>query len=178
MIKRPSSWVVILYDVPSEPSKLKVRVWREFKKLGAIYPQMSLCILPNNDENIVKLDEIFRLIFSEGKFIKITTNELDKNEHDKLLEMYRKERDKQYDEIVEECQEFIDENNLNIKNNKFTQEEVDEMEEVLDGLYRWFGKALSLDWIDESPKILQLRELLKKCQESMDNFAELSFLKK
>src|SRR6476469_5279600 len=127
MIKRPSSWVVILYDVPSEPSKLKVRVWREFKKLGAIYPQMSLCILPNNDEN------------------------------------------------VEECQEFIDENNLNIKNNKFTQEEVDEMEEVLDGLYRWFGKALSLDWIDESPKILQLRELLKKCQESMDNFAELSF---
>jgi len=58
MIKRPSSWVVILYDVPSEPSKLKVRVWREFKKLGAIYPQMSLCILPNNDENIVKLDEI------------------------------------------------------------------------------------------------------------------------
>jgi hypothetical protein len=178
MIKRPSSWVVILYDVPSEPSKLKVRVWREFKKLGAIYPQMSLCILPNNDENIVKLDEIFRLILSEGKFIKITTNELDKNEHDKLLEMYRKERDKQYDEIVEECQEFIDENNLNIKNNKFTQEEVDEMEEVLDGLYRWFGKALSLDWIDESPKILQLRELLKKCQESMDNFAELSFLKK
>ena len=178
MIKRPSSWVVILYDVPYEPSKLKVRVWREFKKLGAIYPQMSLCILPNNDENIVKLDEIFRLILSEGKFIKITTNELDKNEHDKLLEMYRKERDKQYDEIVEECQEFIDENNLNIKNNKFTQEEVDEMEEVLDGLYRWFGKALSLDWIDESPKILQLRELLKKCQESMDNFAELSFLKK
>jgi len=53
MIKRPSSWVVILYDVPYEPSKLKVRVWREFKKLGAIYPQMSLCILPNNDENIV-----------------------------------------------------------------------------------------------------------------------------
>ena len=48
MIKRPSSWVVILYDVPYEPSKLKVRVWREFKKLGAIYPQMSLCILSNN----------------------------------------------------------------------------------------------------------------------------------
>ena len=92
MIKRPSSWVVILYDVPSEPSKLKVRVWREFKKLGAIYPQMSLCILPNNDENIVKLDKISRLILSEGKFVKITTNELVKNEHDKLLEMYRKER--------------------------------------------------------------------------------------
>ena len=82
---------------------------------------MSLCILPYNDENIVKLDKISRLILSEGKFIKITTNELVKNEHDKILEMYRKERDKQYDEIVEECQEFIDETYLIIKNNKFTK---------------------------------------------------------
>jgi hypothetical protein len=178
MIQKPLSWIVILYDVPSKPSKLKVRVWRDFKKLGAIYPQMSLCILPNSDENIIKLDKISKLLLSEGKFVKITTSELEKVEHFKLLEMYRKERDKQYDEIVEECEEFIDETNLNIKNNKFTQEEVDEMEEVLDGLYRWFGKALSLDWIDDSPKILQLRELLKKCQESMDNFAELSFPKK
>jgi len=52
------------------------------------------------------------------------------------------------------------------------------MKAPIDRFYGWFGKALSLDWIDESPKILQLRELLKKCQESMDNFAELSFLKK
>lgn len=178
MIKKPSSWIVVLYDVPSEPSKLKVRVWREFKKLGAIYPQMSLCILPNSDETIVKLDKVSKLILLEGKFIKITTVELDKVEHNKLLQMYRKEREKQYDEIVEECEEFIDETNLNIKNKKFTQEEVEEMEEILDGLYRWFGKALSLDWISDSPKILKLRELLKKCQESMDNFAELSFLKK
>src|SRR5919107_359222 len=119
MIKRPISWIVILYDVPSEPSKLKVRVWRDFKKLGAIYPQMSLCILPNSDENIIKLDKISKLLLSEGKFVKITTSELEKVEHFKLLEMYRKERDKQYDEIVEECEEFIDETNLNIKNNKF-----------------------------------------------------------
>ena len=178
MIEKPSSWIIVLYDVPSEPSKLKVRVWRDFKKLGAIYPQMSLCLLPNNKDNSEKLEKISKLIHLEGKFIKITATELEEKEHDKILDMYRRERDKQYDEIVEECEEFIDETNLNIKNNKFTQEEVDEMEEVLDGLYRWFGKALSLDWIDESPKILQLKDLLKKCQESMDHFAELSFHKR
>lgn len=178
MIKKPSSWILILYDIPSEPSKLKVRVWREFKKLGALYPQMSLCILPNNQEKIEKIEKVSQIILSGGRFIKITATELDKKEHDKISDMYRKERDKQYDEIVEECEEFIEETDLNIRNKKFTQEEVEEMEEVLDGLYRWFGKALSLDWIDESPKILELRELLKKCQESMDHFAELSFHKK
>ncbi|HEX5518925.1 MAG TPA: Chromate resistance protein ChrB [Candidatus Nitrosocosmicus sp.] len=178
MIKKPSSWIIVLYDVPSEPSKLKVRVWRDFKKLGALYPQMSLCILPNNEGNREKIEKISKIILSEGKFVKITTTELDKKEHDEILDIYRKERDKQYDEIVEECEEFIDEIDLNIRNNKFTQEEVEEMEEVLDGLHRWAGKALSLDWIDESPKILELKELLKKCQDSMDHFAGLSFHKK
>ena len=52
------------------------------------------------------------------------------------------------------------------------------MKAPIDRFYGWFGKALSLDWIDESPKILQLQDLLKKCQESMDHFAELSFHKK
>ncbi|MER5175757.1 MAG: Chromate resistance protein ChrB [Candidatus Nitrosocosmicus sp.] len=178
MIKKPLSWIVVLYDVPSEPSKLKVRAWREFKKLGALYPQMSLCILPNNEENTEKIEKISNIIPSDGKFVKISATELDEKEHDEILNMYRKERDKQYDEIVEECEEFIDETELNIKNNKFTQEEVEEMEEVLDGLYRWFNKALSLDWIENSPKISKLKELLKKCQDSMDHFAELSFPKK
>jgi hypothetical protein len=178
MIKKPLSWIIVLYEVPSEPSRLKVKVWREFKKLGALYPQMSLCILPNNEQNAKKIDDISNMIISEGKIIKISATDLEIKEHNKILDMYRVERDRQYDEIVEECEEFIDETNLNIGNNKFTQEEVEEMEEVLDGLYRWFDKVLLLDWIDESSKILQLRELLKKCQDSMDHFAELSFPKK
>lgn len=175
MIDKPQSWIIVLYDVPSEPSKLKVRVWREFKKLGALYPQSSLCILPNNIENNKKLDKISKIIVDNGRFVKISANELDDKEHDKILNMYRDERDKQYDEIIEECEEFIDETNLNIKNNKFTQEEVEEMEEVLDGLYRWFNKVLTLDWIETSDKISQLQNLLDNCQNAMDSFAELTF---
>jgi hypothetical protein len=45
-------------------------------------------------------------------------------------------RIKQYEEILEKCQE-----KLNIKNEKITQEEVEEMEEVLEGLKRWLKKC-------------------------------------
>ena len=95
MIDKPQSWIVVLYDVPSEPSKLKVRVWREFKKLGALYPQSSLCILPNNIENNKKLDKISKIILDNGRFVKISANELEDKEHVKILNMYREERDKQ-----------------------------------------------------------------------------------
>ncbi len=74
MIKKPLSWIIVLYEVPSEPSRLKVKIWREFKKLGALYPQMSLCILPNNEQNAKKIDDISNMIISEGKIIKISTD--------------------------------------------------------------------------------------------------------
>lgn len=177
MIEKPSSWLIVFYDVPSEPSKLRVRVWREFKKIGALYPQMSYCILPNNKENNEKIKEISKLILEYGKSIKISTTEFDETEHNKMLELFREERDKQYDEIYEECEEFIEETNLNIKNKKFTQEEVEEMEEVLEGLDRWIEKVQSKDWIKTSSKISNLKQCLKKCHESMDQFAEMSLPK-
>lgn len=177
MIEKPSSWLIVFYDVPSEPSKLRVRVWREFKKIGALYPQMSYCILPNNNENNEKIKEISKLILENGKSIKISTNEFNEIEHNKMLQLFREERDKQYDEVYEECEEFIEETNLNIKIKKFTQEEVEEMEEVLDGLFRWVEKVQSKDWIKSSPKIANLKQALRKCQESMDEFAELSYSK-
>ncbi len=175
MIEKPMSWLMVFYDVPTEPTKQRVRIWREFKKIGALYPQMSFCVLPNNKENKEKIEEISKFIEDNGKLIKISTKEDDEKEHEKMLELFREERDKQYDEIYEECEEFIEETNLNIKNKKFTQEEVEEMEEVLDGLNRWVEKVMSKDWIKTSPKITNLKECLKKCQEAMDQFAELSY---
>lgn len=177
MISKPTSWIIALYDVPSEPSKQRVRIWREFKKIGALYPQMSYCILPNNNDNNEKIKEISKIIDGNGKYIKILTGKLVEQDQNKILQMLRDERDKQYDEIYEECEEFIEEINLNIQNKKFTQEEVEEMEEVLEGLNRWVDKVMDIDWITASPKISRLKDCLKKCQESMDIFAELSFPK-
>ena len=70
-IQKPSSWLVILYDVPSEPSKLKVRLWREFKRMGALYPQMSICIIPDNKENRKNLEKIDNVIGQKGTILKI-----------------------------------------------------------------------------------------------------------
>jgi hypothetical protein len=178
MIKKPLSWILVMYDVPQNPSKLKVRVWRELKKMGALYPQMSLCLLPDNKENQDKVDEVSKIILTEGGVIKVSGAGADETENEKILKLFRKEKDKLYDEIVEECMEFVEEIELNIHNNKLNQEEVEEMEEVLEGLNRWFTKVLSTDWIDESPKIAEIKDLLHKCHNSMERFAELSLPEK
>ena len=42
----PDVWLILIYKVPTEPSRLRVSVWRRLKGLGAIYLQSSAAALP------------------------------------------------------------------------------------------------------------------------------------
>jgi hypothetical protein len=173
-IKKPSNWLVVLYDVPDRPSKLKVRLWREFKRIGALYPQLSICLVPDNNETRKNLENIEGLLNKNHNFSALTAKGLRAKDQGKILGMLRIERDKRYEEILEECLEFVDEINLNISNKKTTQEEVEEMEEVLEGLYRWLDRVKSIDWIDNSFTCVKVEKLLRKCRSIMNRFSELS----
>ncbi|HEY7082946.1 MAG TPA: Chromate resistance protein ChrB [Nitrososphaeraceae archaeon] len=177
-INKPSSWLLVLYDVPSQPSRLKVRVWREFKSIGALYPPLSICLIPDNTSNRERLIKIEELIAKNGKVMKLQGKGTSEDDQNNILRIFRIERDKQYDEILEECQEFIDEIKANIRNKKTAQEEVEEMHEVLDGLKRWLERVKSIDWIERPAAAIRVERLLEKCQDSMDKFAEISHPKK
>lgn len=173
-IKKPSNWLVVLYDVPDSPSKLKVRLWREFKRMGGLYPQLSVCFVPDNTGTRKSVESVEKLLTNNNKFTVLTAKGLKSNDQGKILNMFRMERDKRYEEILEECQEFIDEVNLNITNKKTTQEEAEDMEEVLDGLYRWLDRVKSIDWVNNNAASTRVDKLLKKCRSLMDKFVQIS----
>jgi hypothetical protein len=167
-----------MYEVPAEPSKFKVRLWRDLKRMGAIYPQMSICIIPDNSENRENLEKIENIIKKDGRLMKIHGKSITENDQNRILHIFRTERDKQYDEILEECHEYIDDINLNIKNKKTTQEEVEEMEEALDGLKRWLVRIKSLDWVVRPASAIRVEKSLGECQDLLHNFTELSHPKR
>src|SRR5260221_11554151 len=41
-----NGWLLLVYRVPSEPTRLRSTVWRRLKSLGAIYLQNSAAALP------------------------------------------------------------------------------------------------------------------------------------
>ncbi|MFC0860883.1 Chromate resistance protein ChrB [Sphaerimonospora cavernae] len=41
-------WMVLIYRVPSEPTRLRATVWRRLKRLGAVYLQNSAAALPHS----------------------------------------------------------------------------------------------------------------------------------
>ena len=139
-----------------------MRVWREFKRMGAYYPQMSLCIIPDNDENRKSIQRIDKMIAENGKIVKVRGKGITVKPISLISsKMFRTERDKQYDEILEECQEFIDEINHNIDKKKTTQHEAEEMEESLEGLRRWLARIKLLDWVEKPVPLSRLKNYWK-----------------
>jgi NurA-like 5'-3' nuclease len=170
--RRPDSWVIIAYDVPNQPSKLRLRVWRELKKAGALYPPLSFCIMPNTAESMEQALNLKGKISEYGRTVVLEAKAVDEEDHNTIVRLFQAEREKQYEEILEECQEFLREIESNISDQKLTDEEVEEMEESLEGLERWFGRVKTIDWISKSPSRKKVEKALEKCRDALTDFAE------
>ena len=40
-------WIMLMYQLPTKPSNLRVKIWRRIQKLGAIGIRNSAYVLPN-----------------------------------------------------------------------------------------------------------------------------------
>ena len=43
----PISWLILVYRIPSEPTRLRASVWRRLRSAGAVYLQNSVAALPD-----------------------------------------------------------------------------------------------------------------------------------
>jgi uncharacterized protein YpuA (DUF1002 family) len=168
----PDSWLIIAYDVPNEPSKLRLRVWREMKKAGALYPPFSFCVLPKTAKSMKHASNVKNKIKEYGKAVILEAKAISEEDHNTIVTLFQTEREKQYEEILEECQEFIQEIENNIASQKLTDEEVEEMEESLEGLERWFERIRTIDWFTGSPSREKVEKALEECRDALANFAE------
>ncbi len=43
-------WVVLVYKIPPQPTRLRARIWRQLQRCGAVYLQNSVSIAPATSE--------------------------------------------------------------------------------------------------------------------------------
>jgi len=51
----PRSWTILVYRVPTTPTRYRLAVWRKLQALGVVYLQDAVCVLPSRpdlDENL------------------------------------------------------------------------------------------------------------------------------
>ena len=101
-----AGWLVLIYRVPPEPTRLRSTVWRRIKSLGAIYLQNSAAALPASVATERALRKLRReIIDMSGTAVLLSCSVL-AGESD-VHKAFQAARNDEYEEIVDRCEDFL-----------------------------------------------------------------------
>src|SRR4030088_1080890 len=90
-------WLLLIYRVPSDSSRARVAVWRELKRLGGLYVQQAVCVLPERSDLRTKLDKVrVRIDELGGSSIFLTLTDVEPDVRRQFVEGFREQSEKEY----------------------------------------------------------------------------------
>jgi hypothetical protein len=166
---RPGRWLLLVYRVPSEPSRLRATVWRRIKSLGAIYLQSSAAALPASTAAERALRKLRSEILDMAGTAVLLSCEVLAGESD-IRSQFQDARDDEYEEIVDKCADFIAGIDKEYRDNHFSYAELEENEVDLVKLRTWLQRIRDRDVFGASG-LQQAVSSLAECEEKLEAYA-------
>jgi hypothetical protein len=165
----PGRWLLLVYRVPSEPSRLRATVWRRIKSLGAIYLQSSAAALPAGTAAERALRKLRSEILDMAGTAVLLSCEVLAGESD-IRAQFQDARDDEYEEIVDKCADFIAGIDKEYRENHFSYAELEENEVDLVKLRTWLQRVRERD-VFGAAGLQQAVSSLAGCEEKLEAYA-------
>jgi ChrB-like protein len=164
-------WFLLVYRVPSEPSNNRVSVWRELKRLGALYLQQCVCVLPRRRGLRPALTQIRAKIAKlEGSSNLFELSRVTPEEEASLVAGFRDLTLQHFAEIIEECEtKFYKEIEFERFRGNYTFAEAEEIASDLDKIRNWFVRVLETDWFGADGRA-EVEERIQRCEKMLEDF--------
>jgi hypothetical protein len=164
-------WRLIVYRLPTDPSRHRVAVWRELVKAGALSLHQALWAMPDGSEFDESLMRVRAMVErAEGQLFIFEVAPTDGSVA-ALERLYTEQRDAVWVEFIAECRKFEAEIDRECAKEKFTVAELDEEEQSLDRLTRWYGELCGRDHFG-APSGPSAETHLKNAGAALERFAE------
>lgn len=166
-------WCVLVYRVPTEPASGRVGVWRDLKQLGALYLQQCVCVFPNLPDLLTRIEKTLTKIDNlGGEQWLLPVASLPETDDSRLIQRFRELRNKEYAEIVEECEtKFVKEIEFEHFRQNYTFEEAEEIGHDLEKIRIWFERISNRDWFDADGRP-QVEDWIERCAVLLGAFEE------
>ena len=163
-------WIFFSYSLPTEPSKARVHVWRQLKKLGAVSYQ-TVWVIPYSNDRLNDLKKLTEDIKSyKGGSLLISGKVLNENQEEQINKVFTESRNEEYHEFIEKCEDFFKEIASEIERKNFIFAEIEENEEELEKLKYWLKKIEKRDII-RPPLHKEAVKKIKTCEKRFEEFA-------
>jgi hypothetical protein len=164
-----AGWLLLIYRVPPEPTRLRSTVWRRIKSLGAIYLQNSVAALPASTANERALRKLRREILDMNGTAVLLSAAVLLGESE-VRGQFQTARDDEYEEIADKCEDFLRQVQKEYDANHFTYAELEENEVDLVKLKNWFAKVADRDTFDAAGRAPAERAI-EACEQSLEAYA-------
>lgn len=162
-------WFILVYKMPSEPSRLRAAVWRKLKATGAIYLQDGVATLPAETSAERVLRGLAVEIREMGGIAHLL-QAVPVGSEEALVATFNAARDAEYRELLGRCRDLSTELAHERAAHNFTFAELEENEDDLAKLEAWRDKIRARDRF-LVPLGAEADAALSACREDLDAFA-------
>jgi len=133
------TWLALGYNVPVNPSKNRVYIWRKLKEFGAGYFKQGVAILPKSSQSMAKFRQLSAKIRDMGGDATIVELKFcDARDEAETIERFRSQSRSEYDELLLDCGRIVE----SIQKNLFSAGGRDDYKKVM----RRYKQALERDY--------------------------------
>jgi hypothetical protein len=168
----PSSWLLLLTQLPRATSSPRVALWRRLRAAGATAMVTSAWVLPETAPHAELFEQLREGLFRQGGIgfvLSIPASAPDVNEA--IVARFRTDRGKEYDEFAERCTALLDEISKEGRAGKYTFAELEESEQDLEKLVRWLAKIQARDFFPDE-RGQQAVGTLARCRTAVEAFSQ------
>ena len=170
-----SRWLVLVIRLAAEPSRHRVAVWRELRRIGALSLGQGIWAVPDVP---VFADGVARALDlaerSGGQAVTLSASGRGPADAARFQAMFTAARSEDWTEFLADCGKFEAEIAKEIRIAKFTLAELEEEEQSLERLRRWHRDLTARD-VFRAPETAEAAARLKQCTAACEDYAERVF---
>ncbi|MEU2337170.1 Chromate resistance protein ChrB [Streptomyces sp. NPDC006654] len=168
-------WLVLLVKLPAEPSRHRVAVWRELRRVGALSLGQGIWAVPDVPVFAAGVARALELTEqSGGQAVTLNASGRTTEDATRFRAMFTAARSADWAEFLADCVKFEAELAKEIRIAKFTLAELEEEEQSLERLRRWHRDLTARD-VFGAPEAAEAGERLGQCAAACGDYAERVF---
>ncbi|MHA6795836.1 Chromate resistance protein ChrB [Pseudonocardia bannensis] len=170
-----SRWLVLLVRVPAQPSRHRVAVWRELRRIGAVSLGQGGWAVPDVPafaDGVARAVELAER--GGGEVVVLSAAGRDARDAARMQELFTADRIAEWTEFLADCGKFDAEIDKELHIQKLTLAELEEEEQSLERLRRWYRDIRARDVFGAAPAA-EAEQQLKHCTERLERYTEQVF---
>lgn len=168
-------WLLLVVRLATEPSRPRVAVWRELRKVGALSLGQGVWAMPDVPVFAPGLARATELAEAAGGTVTVLeATGRTPQDTGRLTAMFDAAREEEWTEFLADCGKYEDELDKETAIEKFTLAELEEEEQSLERLRRWHRDLAARD-VFGTPAGRRAADRLKACAARLEQYTERVF---